>query len=45
MEAKDLKVSKLEKDELLEGQSMVSGFLKYLNSELENVKRMEADKS
>ena len=45
MEAKDLKVSKFQNDELLEAQNMVSGFLKYLNSEFENIKKMEADKS
>ena len=40
MEAKDLKASKL-----LEAQSAVAGFLKYLNSEYENLKRLEAEKS
>lgn len=45
MEAKDFKVSSFKNDELLEAQSMISGFLKYLNSEFENIKKLEADKS
>lgn len=45
METKDLKVSKMENGELLEAQNMITGFLKILNSEYENLKKMEADKS
>ena len=45
MEAKDLKVSKLKNQELLEAQTSVAVFLKYLNSEYENLKKLEADKS
>lgn len=43
METKDLKISKMKNEELLEAQNMVSAFLKYLNSEYEGVKRLEAE--
>ena len=45
MEVKDFKVSKLENNELLEAQNMVAAFLKYLGSESEGLKRLEAEKS
>lgn len=45
MEDNDLKISKMKNHELLEAQNTVAAFLKYLNSEYENLKRMEAENS
>lgn len=45
MELKDFKVKQLENMELLESQGMLASFLKYLNSESENLKRLEIEKS
>lgn len=45
MELKDFKVGKLENMELLEAQGMLTSFLKYLNTESENLKRLEIEKS
>lgn len=45
MEVKNVKTSKLEKDELLDVQKQVQSFLKFLNSEYETVKKLEEENS
>ena len=45
MELKDFKAKQLENMELIEAQGILTSFLKYLNSESENLKRLEIEKS
>ena len=45
MEIKNIKTSKLENDELLDVQKQVQGFLKFLESEYEAVKKLEEENS
>ena len=45
MEVKNVKTSKLEKDELLDVHKQVQSFLKFLNSEYETVKKLEEENS
>lgn len=45
MEIKNIKTSKLENDELLDVQKQVQSFLKFLDSELETVKKLEEENS
>ncbi len=45
MEVKDLKVTKLENDELLDVQKQIQGFLKFLYAEKETVKKLEEENS
>jgi len=45
LEIKSVKTSKLENDELLDVQKQVQGFLKFLESEYEAVKKLEEENS
>ena len=45
MEIKNIKTSKLENDELLDVQKQIQGFLKFLESEQETVKKLEEENS
>lgn len=45
MEIKNIKVSKLENNELLDVQKQIQGFLKFLDSEYETVKKLEEENS
>lgn len=45
MEIKNIKSSKLENDELLDVQKQIQGFLKFLESEYETVKKLEEENS
>ena len=45
MEIKNIKTSKLDNKELLEVQKQVESFLKFLNSEYDNVKKLEEENS
>lgn len=45
MEIKNIKTSKLENDELLNVQKQVQGFLKFLDSEYDTVKKLEEENS
>ncbi len=45
MEIKDIDVSKLENEELLNVQKQIQNFLKFLDSEYENIKKQEEENS
>jgi len=45
LEIKNIKVSKLENDELLDAQKQLQSFLKFLESEYETVKKLEEENS
>lgn len=45
MEIKSIKTSKLENDELLDVQKQIQSFLKFLESEYDNVKKLEEENS
>ena len=45
MEIKNIKVSKLENDELLDAQKQLQSFLKFLETEYETVKKLEEENS
>ena len=45
MEIKNVKVSKLEDDELLDVQKQIQSFLKFLETEYETVKKLEEENS
>lgn len=45
MEIKNIKTSKLENDELLDVQKQIQSFLKFLESEYDNVKKLEEENS
>ena len=45
MEIKNIKISKLENDELLNVQKQVESFLKFLDAEYETVKKLEEENS
>lgn len=45
MEIKNIKPEKLENDEILNVKKQVESFLKFLNSEYENVKKIEEENS
>lgn len=45
MEIKNIKTSELENDELLDVQKQIQGFLKFLDSEYENIKKSEEENS
>lgn len=45
MEIKNVKIEKLENDELLDVQKQVENFLKFLNSEQDTVKKLEEENS
>jgi len=45
MEIKSIKTSKLENDELLDVQKQIQSFLKFLESEHDNVKKLEEENS
>ena len=45
MEIKNIKTSKLDNRELLEVKKQVEGFLKFLNSEYDTVKKLEEENS
>lgn len=45
MEIKDINTSELENDELLDAQKQIQSFLKFLDSEYENIKKLEEENS
>jgi len=45
LEIKNIKVSKLENDELLDAQKQLQSFLKFLETEYETVKKLEEENS
>lgn len=45
LEIKNVKLSKLENDELLNVQKQVQSFIKFLDTEYETVKKMEEENS
>ena len=45
MEIKDIKISKLENNELLDAQKQIQSFLKFLDSEKEAIKKLEEENS
>lgn len=45
VELKNIKISNLENDELLDIQKQVESFLKFLNGENETVKKLEEENS
>lgn len=45
MDIKNIKTDKLENKELLDVQKQVESFLKFLNSEYDNVKKLEEENS
>ena len=45
IEIKNIKTSKLDNKELLEVQKQIESFLKFLNSEYDTVKKLEAENS
>jgi len=45
LEIKNVKTEKLEDDEILNVQKQVESFLKFLNSEQDNIKKLEEENS
>lgn len=45
MEIKSINTSDLKNDELLDVQKQIQGFLKFLDSEYENIKKLEEENS
>lgn len=45
MKIKDINTSELENDELLDVQKQIQSFLKFLDSEYENIKKLEEENS